>query len=517
MSKWFPLPETIADLQRLVGSDLGEETLFLMLTDTQAQEWREKVGVRGLQEGSGKTTARLLCVQGWVFKTDRVFAQNNLAVLQQRYLQLGQMAQALGIYHPRKHWFLLREGEFWLPITACPEMTTLRAITDLPSRLRGWLAMYRLGARLLRDHEIELDLNPANFAQEKGNSQLWYLDDEFYVQQKGLGAIGMSLAHRMAEADLPTVFWQELGAALKHMLSDLELSDYGSLRSLQDSLEEYPLRGNATQCRQYLLRGLLEKKNVVLSTGTMPRRTCIIADIHANLPALEAVLQAVQEIGVSDYLCLGDIVGYGPHPEACVARIADLPLMAAIKGNHDQAVVSGNEETGIRSMAQESFRWTLDKLSPESKKWLASLPNSWREQQVMAIHGSLLDPQHMYGYIYEMTYEDNLCKAQAMELAVVFFGHSHFPLVYRMCKHQREQRLPSQSVRLFEPECSVLINPGSVGQPRDRDPRAAFAIWEHASKQVHFFRQVYPVEQTMAALRKEGLNERLAQRLQEGY
>lgn len=517
MSKWFPLPESRADLELLVGAELTAETLFLSLTDPQAQEWREKVGVRGLQEGSGKTTTRLLCAQGWVFKTDRVFALEHQDLLRQRHRQLGQDAQVLGIYHPRKHWFLLREGEFWLPITACPQMTTLRASSDLPTRLRGWLEMYRLGARLLRDQEIELDLNPANFSQEHVNSQLWYLDDEFYTQQKGLGAIGMSLAHRMAEAELPTDFWQTLGIALRLMLLDLKLSDYGSLRSLQDSLEEYPLRGNATQARQYLLRGLLEKKTVALSTGSMPHRTCIIADVHANLPALEAVLQAAQEIGVNDYLCLGDIVGYGPHPEACVARIAELPLMAAIKGNHDQAVVSGNEETGIRSMAQESFRWTLDKLSAESKKWLSELPTSWRDKQVMAIHGSLLDPQHMYGYIYEMTYEDNLSKAQAMELAVVFFGHSHFPLVYRMYKHQHEQRLPSQSVRLFEPESHVLINPGSVGQPRDRDPRAAFAIWEHASKQVHFFRQVYPIEQTMADLHKAGLNQRLAQRLQEGY
>lgn len=517
MSKWFPLPESLTDLELLVGSELTEETLFSSLTDPQAQEWREKVGVRGLNEGSGKTTTRLLCAQGWVFKTDRGLALNHQAVLRQRHLQLGKQAQTLAIYHPRKHWFLLREGEFWLPLTACPQMTTLRSLSDLPTRLRGWLEMYRLGARLLRDQEIELDLNPANFCLEQNSNQLWYLDDEFYVQQKGLGAIGMSLAHRMAEADLPSDFWQSLGTALRLMLSDLALSDYGSLRSLQDSLEEYPLRGNATQARQYFLRGLLEKKSVSLSTGSLPRRTCIIADIHANLPALEAVLQAAQEIGVSDYLCLGDIVGYGPHPEACVTRIAELPLMAAIKGNHDQAVVTGNEETGIRTMAQESFRWTLEKLSPKSKEWLATLPTHWRKEEVMAIHGSLLDPQHMYGYIYEMTYEDNLCKAQAMKLAVVFFGHSHFPLVYRLSKGQKEQRLPAQSVRLFEPESAVLINPGSVGQPRDRDPRAAFAIWEHASKQVHFFRQDYPIAETLKDLRKEGLNERLAQRLQEGY
>ena len=158
MSKWFPLPESRADLELLVGSDLTEETLFLSLTDPQAQEWREKVGVRGLQEGSGKTTTRLLCAQGWVFKTDRVFTLEHQDLLRQRHRQLGREALVLGIYHPRKHWFLLREGEFWLPITACPQMTTLRASSDLPTRLRGWLEMYRLGARLLRDQEIELDL-----------------------------------------------------------------------------------------------------------------------------------------------------------------------------------------------------------------------------------------------------------------------------------------------------------------------------------------------------------------------
>jgi predicted phosphodiesterase len=514
MASWFPRPQTLDDLRLLTSSALSPAYFYGLLTHPEAQEWRDKVGVYGLQDGSGKTTARLLCHQNWVFKTDRSQATTDLPVLTQVHQHHQEQALTLGVYHPDKHWLLLREGDHWLPVTACPRLYTLRTRADIVTRVAGWLAMYQMGARLLRNRGIELDLNPANFGSLPGDEQLWYIDDEWYPAQTGLSALGLSLAHRMAESeDLSLVDWQQLGIDLYQTLHQLGCEPL-ALRSLQESLAEYPLRGTAVAARHRFLQQLSVRPSV--KTARKPRRVAILADIHANLPALEAVLATTADIGVTEYVLLGDVVGYGPHPEACVERVAQLPLLAAVRGNHDQAVVSGEPELGMRPMAQASLVWTQTQLSVASKAWLGALPTFWRQGPIMAVHGSLLDPQHMYGYIYDMTYEANLQAARSLGLGALFFGHSHFPVVYRQCHGFIEQRLPTQTVRLLEPGRCLLLNPGSVGQPRDRDSRAAFAIWEQTSQQVHFLRQVYPLMQTIQDIRRAGLSDMLAQRLEAG-
>lgn len=516
ISCWFPRPESLQDLQILVGGSLSREQLFELLNDPQAQEWREKVGVRGTQEGSGKTTVRLLCSQNWVFKTDRSRTCLDPAFLASSLITLAETSGRLEIYHPQKIWFLLAEGEYWLPMTACPRLQTLRQCVDLEQRRQGWIQMYQMGLHCLLRYQIELDLNPANFGRVAQDGPLFYLDDEWYAGQQGLEGLGASLAHRMAEEALPEDFWQALGRDLRQILDTLGQADYHTLRAIQDSLMDYPLRGEAIQARHCFLARFLDKRITYKNTGSRPRRTCILADIHANLPALEAVLAEAHAMNVTDFLILGDVVGYGPHPEACVSRLAELPLMAAIRGNHDQAIITGEAELGARRIAYESFLWTQQQLSPQSRDWLARLPTHWQRERVMAIHGSLLDSEYMYGYIYEMTYAANLEKAEQLDLSLVFFGHSHFPLIYRLSQGVYEQRLPNQSLRVFEPNTVLLVNPGSVGQPRDRDNRAAFAIWEHDTQKIHFFRQAYPIERTQADLRRAGLDERLALRLREG-
>lgn len=259
MTSWFPRPEHITDVQLLTPGAYPIAHFYALLKAPQAQEWRDRVGVYGLREGSGKTTTRLLCHQDWVFKTDHSQATQSYLRLQQAHQQHQEQAQALGIYHPHKQWLLLQAEAHWWPLTACPRLETLRARNNLASRLAGWVAMYRIGARVLRDHGLELDLNPANFASDPGGTTLWYLDDEWYTGQSDLSALGTSLAHRMAESeDLSLNDWYSLGTGVHQALRELNCSPQ-ALRSLQDSLNEYPLRGAAREARASFLRPLARR------------------------------------------------------------------------------------------------------------------------------------------------------------------------------------------------------------------------------------------------------------------
>lgn len=249
-----------------------------------------------------------------------------------------------------------------------------------------------------------------------------------------------------------------------------------------------------------------------------PRRgglTCIFADVHANLPALEAVLRAADELGVDDLLFLGDVVGYGPFPRECIDRLAQLPNAVLLRGNHDQMVATGVPEEGANRIARIAAQWTHEQLSPAQRAWLAALPVEYRGPNWLAVHGAPTCPQRFFAYIYELTFRDNLDWLQTHGLPVCFYGHSHVQFVHRRYQGHDERLAPTDS-RLFEPGEVLLINPGSVGQPRDGDPRAAFAIWDRQSNRLTFHRAEYDIETTLRAIRDVGLPDDLANRLEIG-
>jgi diadenosine tetraphosphatase ApaH/serine/threonine PP2A family protein phosphatase len=249
-----------------------------------------------------------------------------------------------------------------------------------------------------------------------------------------------------------------------------------------------------------------------------PRRgglTCIFADVHANLPALDAVLRAADELGVDDLLFLGDVVGYGPFPGECIERLANLPRAVLLRGNHDQMVATGIPEDGANRIARQAAQWTHAQLTPAQRQWLAALPVEYRGPNWLAVHGAPTCPQRFYAYIYELTFRDNLDWLQAHGVPVCFYGHSHVQFVHRRYQDHDERLAPSDS-RLFEPGEVLLINPGSVGQPRDGDPRAAFAIWDRQTNRLTFHRVEYDIETTLRAIRAAGLPDDLANRLEIG-
>ncbi|VTS04442.1 metallophosphoesterase family protein [Tuwongella immobilis] len=244
--------------------------------------------------------------------------------------------------------------------------------------------------------------------------------------------------------------------------------------------------------------------------------TCVFADVHGNLPALEAVLSYAEELGVDEYLFLGDVVGYGPFPNECIRRLQGLPRLTAIRGNHDH-FASQPEFRGedFNRVAREALRWTRDVLGAAEREWLANLPveagiGNWR-----AYHGAPYCPDRFSAYVYEPTYRDNLNRLEQMGVQVCFYGHTHVPFIHRRSSFGDEKLTPDP-MRLFRPGETLLINPGSVGQPRDGDSRAAILIWDRRTDWVRFHRIDYPLESMISANRAAGLPDDLSARLEIG-
>lgn len=244
------------------------------------------------------------------------------------------------------------------------------------------------------------------------------------------------------------------------------------------------------------------------------RRTLLFADVHANLPALESVLAEGRGLGVDSYIFLGDAVGYGPHPSEVLSVMRDLPAALLLQGNHDYAVSTGDTE-GMNRLALESIEWTTTRLSREELDFLASLPTDHEEGPWMALHGAPVDPRKFNAYVYETTYRENLAVLEDAKKTACFFGHTHVPGVYRRTGvHDERVYRPTRAA--IVPGSHHLINPGSVGQPRDGISKASFAVWDREAAEVTFHRVRYPLDVTIAALKKTGLHPDLGYRLELG-
>jgi diadenosine tetraphosphatase ApaH/serine/threonine PP2A family protein phosphatase len=242
-------------------------------------------------------------------------------------------------------------------------------------------------------------------------------------------------------------------------------------------------------------------------------RVLVISDIHSNLEALSATLADAEQFGGFEFVwALGDLVGYGPDPGGCIDRLRQLPLLA-LAGNHDLAAVGriGTEE--FNSNAAAAVRWTARQLGPEQSTWLAALPSTAREAEFSLAHGSLHDP--VWHYLYSPL--DATLHFQHQSTAYGLVGHTHVPQVFFDTPSVPSQHLLTDGETLVFAARRCVINPGSVGQPRDGDPRAAYALLDTEALSLDFHRVDYEVATTQAKIRASGLPEYLAARLSYGH
>lgn len=246
-------------------------------------------------------------------------------------------------------------------------------------------------------------------------------------------------------------------------------------------------------------------------------RVAVIADVHANAPALEAVLAAIAACDAERLVCLGDVVGYNAEPRACVARVraaADV----TVAGNHDVDVVRAGSAAGTSAHARFVRDWTREQLDQDDLAWLAARPFIASESGLVAVHGCYLNPSHYSGYVTSTMLETNLrAVAQHPEWPrVALCGHTHVPMCGWLTADGCAEPRFDGRLRWPASARAVLINPGAVGQPRDGDPRAAFALVDPEEQSAELRRVEYDVERSVRMLRSAGLPDALGERLREG-
>jgi diadenosine tetraphosphatase ApaH/serine/threonine PP2A family protein phosphatase len=239
-------------------------------------------------------------------------------------------------------------------------------------------------------------------------------------------------------------------------------------------------------------------------------RVAVISDIHANLVAFEAVLAACDAVDV--VWCLGDVVGYGPRPRECIALLQSLNYLCVV-GNHDYAAIGRLPLDEFNPVAQRATAWTVAALTTEDAGWLTALPNRIIDDPVTLVHGSPRQP--VWEYIYDpLTAHANF---DLLDTPVCFMGHTHICSLF--LEHEAARglmRQPRDGDRYLFSYGRALINPGSVGQPRDGDPRAAFAIYDTAAGLVEFRRVEYDIGLTQQQMRQANLPLPLIRRLELG-
>jgi diadenosine tetraphosphatase ApaH/serine/threonine PP2A family protein phosphatase len=240
-------------------------------------------------------------------------------------------------------------------------------------------------------------------------------------------------------------------------------------------------------------------------------RVAVISDVHANWHALEAVLAAVDEERPDEIWCLGDLVGYGPRPNPCCAEIARRAELCLV-GNHDLGVLGELDLLDFAPEAVESARWTREVLADEARAYLRSLRPAGRRDGVELFHASPRDPV----WEYVLTGEAAAAAFDLTEEPLVLVGHSHVPLAIALEDGSLDGGLAPEGTQTELGADRVLLNPGSVGQPRDGDPRAAWLMLDFGARRAWFRRTAYPVERTQAEIRERGLPDALAERLAHG-
>lgn len=266
-------------------------------------------------------------------------------------------------------------------------------------------------------------------------------------------------------------------------------------------------------------------------------KIAILSDIHANADALQQVLAFCESLGVDKYACLGDIVGYNAEPQRCLNMIKALNPVAMVRGNHDDYTAQNDEEMeGFNPNAKRAIMWTRSQLTDDERRYVGEPPLKVRVpgMPITLVHATL-DSPNTWGYVFDVYHAIDNFSYQLNQIC--FCGHSHVPVAF--CKRPfasgpmrgveeisdwimingtmpRDFNKIDEFAIKIEPGCKYLFNIGSIGQPRNRDPRSSFAVYDDASQVITRYALPYNIAAAQEKVRAAGLPERLSNRLELG-
>jgi predicted phosphodiesterase len=235
----------------------------------------------------------------------------------------------------------------------------------------------------------------------------------------------------------------------------------------------------------------------------------ILGDIHANLEALDAVLEDASTQGVTHHVCIGDVVGYNANPHECVAKIRAMNC-PVVKGNHDEEASVDSEMQGLNPLALQALLWTRQNLTLDDKQWLSELRLVRQVRDFTVVHATLDSPGT---WAYVLNKFDAMASFSYQFTQLCFFGHTHAPRIY--VKGMSVVTDPATTT-VMEPGKKYFINVGSVGQPRDGDWRAAYAVYDVLKGEISIRRLEYDLATAQGKIKNAGLPDQLADRLAVG-
>ncbi len=241
-------------------------------------------------------------------------------------------------------------------------------------------------------------------------------------------------------------------------------------------------------------------------------RIAVISDIHANLEALQAVLSLLGRLRVDRYVCLGDFVGYGANPGE-VINLLRVMCDTAIMGNHDAAICGQMNFDHYYGEAREVLLWTKEAMPDDARRYLSELPYFRVEGDICWVHGSPVDPADFH-YVYTLEQASGLVRHYDNLKSITFVGHSHLRRIYEIYPdHALEINVDNFTMQESR---KYVVAVGSVGQPRDYDPRAAFVVFDSGERRVEFYRVPYDIDKAAEKIINAGLPEFFASRLYSG-
>jgi len=243
----------------------------------------------------------------------------------------------------------------------------------------------------------------------------------------------------------------------------------------------------------------------------------IITDVHGNIEAMDAVLEDAKEVeGFDKILCLGDLIGYGPNPNECINRLREYDF-AMVIGNHEHAV-SGfiDVDKYFNDHAAKAVKWTRKQLTQDNFVFIYSLPETHTENDIMIVHGS---PRYAIDEYLRAPFAA-MRNASVMSTKICFIGHTHIPVVFSISdsfvKRATKHDVVGEKTFVLDSTAKFIINPGSVGQPRDRNPLAAYGIYDTETKLYKQYRTCYDIKKTSDKIFNTGVSTWLATRLYSG-